>query len=497
MTAARAAAALARRRTTTAARRALPPLGRLAGPIFVEQLLHVGSGVVATLMVSQLSDAAVAGLGSAARVLWMLMLVFGAVATGAVTLISHRLGQNDREGALRLARCAVAASLWLGLALGLILLPLAAPLLHWIQLPETARHHALPYLQWMVATLFLESMNFGLSAALRAHGFTRAVMLIMALQNLINAAGVACMLNGPWAAMTAHAAGVAWASTASRLLACAALGVACTRLLGLRLRGRDLVHLHLSDVRRLLRFGLPATVHGLSWSAAFTVVTAMTAHMGTGPLATLNYVMQIVALVILFSGSVSQASELRVGRLVGAGERRAARSEGLHNLVCALMLATVASLAALLVGPVLLARFSTSPDVRDTGLVLLVLGLLLEPGRAFNLVLEANLRACGDMAYALRLGLLSHWVFMVGAGWLLGLGLQAGLPGVWVAFILDEWTRGLLLLRRWRCNRWLRTAWHSAQPRQAARTAASPQQAQSLQRTPSPNERSYRRVSRG
>lgn len=479
----------------------MPPLGRLAGPIFAEQLLHVGSGVVATLMVSQLSDAAVAGLGSAARVLWMLMLVFGAVATGAVTLISHRLGQNDREGALRLVRCAIATSLWLGALLGLALWPSAGLLLRWVQLPPAAQVHALPYLQWMVTTLFLESMNFGLSAALRAHGLTRTVMWVMAMQNVLHAAGVAFMLDGPWAVHTAHAAGVAWAAVLSRTLACGALWLACARLLGLQMRAQDLWQLHLSDVRRLLRFGLPATVHGLSWSAAFTVVTAMSAHLGTGPLATLNYVMQIVALVILFSGVVSQASELRVGRLVGAGERRSARAEGLQNLLRAVALATVASVAALLLGPLLLTRFSASPEVRHTGLILLALGLLLEPGRAFNLVLEANLRACGDMAYALRLGLLSHWLFMVGAGWALGLWLQGGLAGLWMAFILDEWTRGLLLLRRWRHNRWLRTARRLAEPLQMQMqmhpTAARETLPQSRQRSPIPNERSYRRVSRG
>jgi Na+-driven multidrug efflux pump len=50
----------------------------------------------------------------------------------------------------------------------------------------------------------------------------------------------------------------------------------------------------------------------------------------------------------------------------------------------------------------------------------------------------------------------------VGGSWLLGTALGFGLTGVWCAFIIDEWLRGLLLLRRWRRHRWVRAAVRSA-----------------------------------
>lgn len=437
-------------------------LWRLTWPIFIEHLLHVSTGVVATLMVGHLSDAAVAGLGSAGQVLWLLMMVFGALAMGASTVISHHLGRGDAEGARRLARGAVATSLWLGAAIGLALLPAAPWLLRGVQLPPGPMAHALPYLQWMAATLFLESMNFGLSAALRAHGATRSVMVVMALQNAVNAGGIALALHGPWTAWTAHASGVAMAGATSRAVACAALWWAASERIGLRLRWADLWAIRGPDLRRLLAFGVPATLQNASWFGAFMLVTALTARMGEGPLATQNYVMQVASLVILFSAALSQASDLRVGRLVGAGQRRAAREEALRNLRLAVPLATLAAGAGVLLGPRVLAAFTATPEVLRTGALLLWLGLLLEPGRAFNLVLGASLRACGDLRYALRLGLVSHWLVMAGGGWLLGTRLGGGLVGLWCAFILDEWLRGLLLLRRWRRLGWLRAARRSA-----------------------------------
>lgn len=449
--------------TATPSRPAAPALWRLAWPLFTEQLLHVSTGVVATLMVGHLSDAAVGGLGSAGQVLWLLMMVFGALAMGASTVISHQLGRGDAAGARRLARGAVATSLWAGLVLGLALLPASPWLLRLVQLPPGPMAHALPYLQWMAGTLFLESMNFGLSAVLRAHGATRTVMTVMALQNAVNALGIALVLHGPWSGWTAHASGVALASVASRAVACAALWWAASERIGLRLRWADLWAIRRDDLQRLLAFGVPATLQNASWFGAFMLVTALTARMGEGPLATQNYVMQVASLVILFSAALSQASELRVGRLVGAGQRRAARDEALRNLRWAVVLATLAAALAMLLGPRVLAAFTTTPAVLHTGTLLLALGLLLEPGRAFNLVLGASLRACGDLRYPLRLGLLSHWGVMAGGGWLLGTAWGLGLVGLWCAFIVDEWLRGLLLLRRWRALRWVGAARRAAQ----------------------------------
>lgn len=443
-------------------RAAVPSLWRLAWPIFGEHLLHVATNVVATLMVGHISDAAVGGLGSAGQVLWMLMMVFGALAIGASTVISHHLGRGDAEGARRLAGGAVATSLWLGLVLGLALLPAAPWLLRLVQLPPGPMSHALPYLQWMAGTLFLESMNFGLSAALRAHGATRAVMTVMALQNAVNAAGIAFALHGPWAADTANATGVALASVASRAVACALLWHVASSRLGLKLKWSDLWAIRGDDLRRLLSFGIPGTLQNASWFGAFMVVTALSARLGEVPLATQNYVMQVASLVILFSAALSQASELRVGRFVGAGLRREAFDEALSNLRRALMLAMLASVVSVVVGPRVLAAFTVTPEVLASGTLLLWLGLLLEPGRAFNLVLGASLRAAGDVNYALRMGFLSQWGVMVGGSWLLGTALGFGLPGVWCAFIIDEWLRGLLLLRRWRRHRWVRAAVRSA-----------------------------------
>ncbi|MFN0186787.1 MAG: MATE family efflux transporter, partial [Aquabacterium sp.] len=54
-------------------------------------------------------------------------------------------------------------------------------------------------------------------------------------------------------------------------------------------------------------------------------------------------------------------------------------------------------------------------------------------------------------------GAWSMLIVMAGGSWLLGsdAGLGWGLPGVWIAYIADEWLRGLLMWRRWARLAWV------------------------------------------
>ena len=80
--------------------------------------------------------------------------------------------------------------------------------------------------------------------------------------------------------------------------------------------------------------------------------------------------------------------------------------------------------------------------------------MLLEPGRALNLIVINALRATGDASFPVAAGAASMVLVMAGGSWLLGVYFELGLVGVWIAYALDEWTRGLIM-----CARWWRLGW--------------------------------------
>ena len=455
----------------TAADDPAPGLLRLAWPIFAEQSLHMLTNVVSTLMASRIGDNAVAGLGSAGQILVMFLIGFNVLAVGASIATTHHLGMNDRAGARRMARGAVATNLWLGALFSVTLAVSAPTLLRWAQLTPPLMAYALPYLHWMGGTLFMESMIFALCAVLRSHGHTREVMYVILAQNAVNAGLSALLIFGLSGLPALGVTGIAIAASASRLLALVALWVLVRRLVGLRMGPRDLVTIHLADLRRLLALGFPAVLENISWFASFMIITALTARMGERALATQAYTMQIAQIEMLASLSIGIGNEIIVGRLIGAGRFEEARVQCLANMKLGLMVTAGVAIVFAVLGPWALRLFTNDPQIVSLGRTLILLGLLLEPGRSFNLIIINALRASGDSRFPLIAGLISQWGIMLFGAWLLGTWFAFGLVGVWIALILDEWLRGLYMLQRWRRGRWLKHA-RRVQAEAAANPAA-------------------------
>jgi Na+-driven multidrug efflux pump len=56
------------------------------------------------------------------------------------------------------------------------------------------------------------------------------------------------------------------------------------------------------------------------------------------------------------------------------------------------------------------------------------------------------------------MGILSMWGVAVMFAYLLGIHWGYGILGAWIAIGMDEWLRGIVMIRRWRSKVWTRFA---------------------------------------
>ena len=373
-------------------------------------------------------------------------------------VITHHLGARDQPGAHRIATTAIAVNSWIGLAVSAAVYLFAAPLLRLMQLPESLMQYALPFLTMMGGTLFMEAMNTAIGAVLRAHAHTRDAMIVTVGQNLLNAAGNCVMLFGLFGCPKMGVTGVALSSVCSRVAASIALWLLLDRRIKLRLFWRDFLVLPLERLRRILHIGLPAAGENICYWTALMVVTSFTARLGAESLAIQTYTQQVQRLVVLFSFSLGLATEILIGRMIGAGAFDEAYHALLKSLRTGVLVATGAILIVAAVAPQLLGIFTKDPVILAGGTLLLRMAILIEPGRVFNIVVISSLRATGDARFPLKMGVLSMWFIWVPLAWLLALKLHWGLPGIWISMTVDEWFRGLTMYWRWKKRRWLKYA---------------------------------------
>jgi putative MATE family efflux protein len=430
----------------------------LAWPIFVEQGLRVLIGTVDTLMVSHIGDEAVAGLSVANQIVMLFIISFAFIGIGSSVVITHHLGAKDRAGADKISTTAIATNFWIGFGVSLVVTIFSTPMLRLMQLPEGPLGFATPFLALMGGTLFIESMNVSIAATLRAHKHTRDAMFVALGQNILNIIGNCLLLFGLFGFPKLGVMGVAISSVFSRVVSCAALWILLRRRTGLRLGWRDFFRIKMKNVRRVLHIGLPAAGENISYWLAFMVITTFIARMGATQLATQTYTLNISRWVILMDISIGLGTEIIIGHLIGAGKFEEAYRELLRSLRTAFCCAIGGMIFVSLMAPWLVGAFTKNQAIIVASVMLLRMGLLLEPGRVFNVVVISSLRATGDARFPVIAGFISMWGLWVPLAWFLGLKLGWGLIGIWISMICDEWTRGMLMYHRWRKRKWLPAA---------------------------------------
>jgi Na+-driven multidrug efflux pump len=102
----------------------------------------------------------------------------------------------------------------------------------------------------------------------------------------------------------------------------------------------------------------------------------------------------------------------------------------------------------------ILGIFTDDPDVLSTGRILFMIGMVLEPGRAFNIIIINGLRAAGDVKFPALMAIIFMWGVGALFAFLLGIVFNLGLPGILIAGMMDEWIRGIIMLFRWRSRVW-------------------------------------------
>jgi Na+-driven multidrug efflux pump len=177
--------------------------------------------------------------------------------------------------------------------------------------------------------------------------------------------------------------------------------------------------------------------------------------IGTEALTAKVYTQNVMMFIMLFSVAISQGTQILIGHMIGAKNYENAYKRCIKSLRIAIVISTGAAIIVSFFSHEILSIFTTNPDILKVGGTLIFLTILLEPGRAINLVVINSLRATGDVKFPVYMGILSMWGVSVTISYVLGIHLGLGLVGIWISFIADEWLRGIIMLFRWRSRAWI------------------------------------------
>lgn len=434
----------------------------LVWPILIETFLRMFFGTIDTFMLSGYSDKAVAGVGAANQYVSILILLFQMVSGGAGIIISQYLGAKNEKKSSHVALVAIMSNLLFGIFISIAMFAFSGKILGLMNFEKDVFLYSKDYLVIIGSFSFLQANSITVSAILRSHGHVKYPMLVNMGSNFLNIIGNAIFIYGLFGAPILGVKGVAISTVISQLIGLLVMFFILKRNVGLSFSVKEVLKVPKEEIivhlKSIFKIGGPSAGESLSYNVAQIVITSFISTMGVYVLSTRFYVFNLMFYIMMFGLATAQATQIMIGYLIGAGKKDEAYKACIHSLKLSAMVSFFVAIAFALFGKMFLSLFTEDMNIINLGGVLFIITIILEPGRTFNLVIGYSLKGAGDAKFTLYLGVTSMWLVLVSMSYFLGVILRLGLVGVWLAFAMDEWLRGIIMLKRWQSRAWEKKA---------------------------------------
>ena len=425
----------------------------LTWPLFIEIVLRNAISASDIFMLSGYSDEAVSAVGVISQISFFLIVISMMVSSGTSILISQYNGASRFKDASNTGVASVVLGFLMGATLSLGAFFSAQIITASYGLEAHIADFAYQYLIISGSFTIFVTLGIVFSTILRSHGYARSPMLINLLTGLINIAGNYAALYQPFGLPVYGLQGVAISTVFSQSLSAI--------LLWLMIRHKNIdlpmaKYLSVPAVfyKKILRIGVFNAGETLSYNMAQLVIVYIVVKMGTAALTAFTYGQTITRLSFSFAVSIGLASQIQTSYFVGKGWIDSILVRVQKYFIVAFFCSIAVTSLIYLLRFEIIGLFTTDPEVVILLAGLMLGSILLEAGRVFNLVFISSLKGAGDVSFPVKVGVVSMWGIGAALTYTLGIYFGMGVLGAWLAMAADEWTRGIIMLFRWRSKKW-------------------------------------------
>ncbi|MBS6517900.1 MAG: MATE family efflux transporter [Clostridium sp.] len=424
-------------------------------PLICEQIFTSFMGTVDSMMVSNVSEAAISAVSLVDSINILVIQAFYALASGGAIVCANYLGQKRQEQAERSANQLLFIILAISLAVLAVCQLFREPLLRLIfgSVEQNVMDAAMVYFFYTSLSFpFIALFDSG-SAVFRAQNNSRLPMAVTVSTNLMNIAGNAILIWG----FNLGVAGAAVSTLISRIAAALLVLLFLRRKSGeLRIGNFIFLKPDARLIKNILRIGIPSGVENGMFQFGKLAIQSTVSTLGTTAIAA----QAMTNIMENFNGiagiGIGIGMMTVVGQCLGAGRPDEARYY-IKKLSLAAELVVFGSciLIFLLAGPITrlagLTRESASLCLFMISWITIIKPLVWTA--AF--IPGYGLRAAGDVKFSMILSCLSMWICRVSLCIYLIRSCGFGPIAVWIGMFTDWTVRGLLFICRFRSGKWL------------------------------------------
>ena len=429
----------------------------LAIPVALQSMLQSSFSMVDQIMIGQLGEINVAGVGLAGKFASIYSVVISAIGAVAGIMIAQYLGQKNRSEVRR----SFFTNLLLGTGIAGMFMVICTLFPNQIMGAYTrdvqTRQAAAEYLMLISGTFVPMAGATLLSTLFRCLEKPRLPLYASILSALLNTSLNYIMIFGKLGISPMGVRGAAFATVISQ---CANFLLMLLMLSknGFLLKsneGEPTVTLRM-NWRQYWSMLLPLLVCEVVWSLGENVYATIYGHMSTDASAAMTLTNPIQGLVIGALCGLSQAASVIIGKHLGSGENEEAYWSAKKLMVYGAIGSVILSTIVIFTSKVYVGIYQVDNAVKTMTMQILFAYAIVVPFKVLNMILGGGIiRSGGRTKYVMFIDMVGTWCFGVPLGLLSAFVWKLSIPYVYFLLSLEECIRFGISLIVFRRRKWM------------------------------------------
>ena len=429
----------------------------IAVPISLQQLINASLNLIDVLMVGQLGETSIAGIGLSNQLFFVFILLLFGLTSGMSIFTAQFWGKREIEPIRKVLGMSILTASFIAVIFTVAATVFTRSVLGLFTNDTNVIEIGSQYLGIVGFSYIAVALTTAYIAALRSIQLVKITVIASVAALLFKTTLGYSLIFGHFGLPALGVRGAAIGTASGWTLELILLLIFIyTQKTPLAANPLSFFTFEFSFFQRVLRTTLPAVANELFWSVGIATYNGIYAHIGTEAIAAINVNATIEELGFVVFMGLGNACAVMVGNRIGAGKKDEA-----HEIVRRLILLSVISawlvgLAVFIVRDVVIGWYNLSPaGIHNVRMLTLVMVCVLWI-RMFNFITFIGaLRAGGDTLFALVMEICSIWLIGVPAAYIGAFVLDLPVYIVYLMVGLEELAKAFVSFWRYRSRKWI------------------------------------------
>ncbi len=427
----------------------------LAVPMALASILSSSLQIVDTLMIAAMGDGAVASVGLANRLTYILSFFSAGFASGASIFGAQFWGEKSESGLQRTLGLSMALMAPIAVLFSLVAIFAPEWVMHIFSNDETVISDGCLYLRWMGGAYLFQGVTALLGAMLKSIEKPKYPMVAGVVGIVSNVALNYVLIFGKLGFAPMGVKGAAIATFVSAVLEAASMVLFArktpVRLTAMKSSDRDFFG-------KYMKVTVPVLFNDVGWALGVVTMTWVYSTMGTAAAAAASVYETIKGFVVVFCVSLGTAGGILLGIELGAGRREEAQKMSRQVLTTSILISFFVTPVMLLCISPLLSLYGemSAQALHDLGGMLVALAVCFAVKSFCFTLINGILRAGGDTKAAATIDVGCLWGVAVPLVFLTGYVFKWNIVYVFPFTFFEEMIVAAFAYRRYKKGYWLK-----------------------------------------